>query len=161
MSDDEYITSDNIEDPVTGLKVVSMRRLSRQNSSYERNVVKSRFLGMRKRAQTMGMDFDLDEDWIRGKLALTACEVTGIPFAGSGQEPYALTIDRENNSIGYVKSNCRAVVWIYNNAKSQFTHEELMKMSRALVANDRIIVGEVLKLANICPLEDRALPLFS
>lgn len=121
-------------DPVTGLRVRETRKPRVKASSYERNYVKTRLLSMRKRAEQMGLDFDLDVEWLESKMSLTHCEVTCLPFNGSGSDAYAMTIDREDSSVGYTKANCRAVIWMYNNAKGKFSHEELMIMVEALSA---------------------------
>lgn len=82
------------------------------------------------------MAFDLDGEWLLSKLSLTHCEVTGLKFVESGlNSPFSLTIDRHDNSIGYTKQNCKAVVWIYNQAKYTFTSDDVLRFAKALVEN--------------------------
>lgn len=88
---------------------------------------------LHKRARGKGLEFDLDEEWIASKLALTHCEVTGIQFTGAGIDtPWSLSIDRVDNTKGYTKDNCKAVVWIYNNCKRTFEADDVMRMAIGL-----------------------------
>lgn len=47
--------------------------------------------------------------------------------------PFAPSIDRINNDLGYTKDNCQMVVWIYNCSKNVFTNEDLYKMCKAFI----------------------------
>lgn len=94
----------------------------------------ARLLSMARRASSKGMDFNLTAEWLDSKLSLESCEVTGIRFEGKGTDPFAMTIDRKDSRIGYVQDNCQAVVWIYNNAKSNFSHADLLVLVNALAA---------------------------
>lgn len=87
---------------------------------------------MQARAFLKRLEFDLTVEWLQSKMACTHCEVTGIEFSGTGSDPFSRTIDRVNNAIGYTQANCKVVVWIYNNAKGKFSHDDLMVMVRAL-----------------------------
>lgn len=103
----------------------------KQAPAYNSNVV--RLWSMSKRAADKGIDFDLTIEWLDEKMNLTHCEATGLEFKGSARDPFSLTIDRKDSSSGYTQENCWAVCWIYNRAKLDGTHEELMVMARALV----------------------------
>ena len=83
------------------------------------------------------LSFSLTQEWVQKKLERGVCEVTGIPFDaikdGSGKKrPFAASIDRIDNSLGYSPENCRMVVWIFNLAKATWTDVEVKKMAEAL-----------------------------
>lgn len=83
-------------------------------------------------------DFDLDLDFIRGKLLLGVCEVTNIPFSydkptNSAKNKYSPSIDRIDSSKGYVKSNCRIVIWQYNLMKGEISDDELFEICKLIL----------------------------
>lgn len=106
----------------------------KQAPAYKRNM--PRLWAMAKRAATKGMCFDLTIEWLDKKLALKHCEATGLPFKGAATDTFGLTIDRKDSTKGYTQENCWAVCWIYNRAKLDGTHEDLVTMARALVEKD-------------------------
>lgn len=103
----------------------------RKSRGYSNQV--KRMIGMSKRAALKGLGFDITPEWLEHKMSLKHCEATGLPFIGSGQDTFAMTIDRKDSKLGYLQENCWAVCWIYNRAKSDGTHEEIMVMARALI----------------------------
>lgn len=93
---------------------------------------------IRIRAARTGREFDLTREWIANKLVAGVCEVTGLPFdlgRDSSQRfnPWGPSIDRIDSRLGYTQDNCRAVVWIYNMAKSEWDDEVVLKFASALV----------------------------
>lgn len=81
----------------------------------------SLFNAAKKRAAEKGVPFELTREWVEARLA-APCEATGIKFVfargiGSGRRsPFAPSIDRRIPELGYVESNCRAIVWGLNAA---------------------------------------------
>lgn len=67
------------------------------------------------------------------------CEVTGIPFdldppgENSFRSRFTPSIDRIDPRLGYVTSNVQFVVDAYNSAKGQGTHDEVLRLARAIV----------------------------
>ena len=93
----------------------------------------------RDRAKNKGIEFDLDLKWFRGKLANNKCEVTGLPFykdywRRGKAHPFAPTIDKTDPSKGYTKDNVKVVCWVYNTAKHDNTHNDVLIMAKALIA---------------------------
>lgn len=91
----------------------------------------------RDRASLKGLEFDLTKEWIEERLP-KGCAVTGLPFeyaigTAKRHNPWSPSVDRIDNDKGYVMSNCRLVVWMYNVAKSAWKDEDVMKMAKALV----------------------------
>ena len=92
---------------------------------------------IKHRAKAKGIEYNLDLNWYRNKLKTMKCEVTGLNFAdnfwGKGKiSPYTPTIDKKDPSLGYTKENCQIVVWIYNAAKQNFTHNDVVNLAQSL-----------------------------
>lgn len=95
------------------------------------------YFGTKHRARLNGLAFTLSRDWIVAALDLGVCSATGIPFdltLGNGRGPFSPSIDRIDNSQGYVDGNCRLVVWIYNTARNHWGDEPLRRMVEALAS---------------------------
>lgn len=92
----------------------------------------------RSRCIAKELPFDLDIQWFRDILDKRVCEVTGIPFtygywlAGKAH-PFSPSLDRTTPELGYTKDNVKVVCWIYNTAKHDFTHEDVVKLATALI----------------------------
>lgn len=87
----------------------------------------------RDRARLHSVIFNLHEDHIPMPLP-THCPVLGLeltyPGAGGGRRPGSASLDRLDNSRGYVPGNVAIMSWRANKLKSDATLQEL----RALVA---------------------------
>lgn len=94
--------------------------------------------GSKKRALSKGFDFDLTPDWVIERLEKGVCEVTGIQLElgggklNGGYRPYTPSLDRTDPTKGYTKDNVKVVCWIYNSAKGSGSHNDVMKLARAL-----------------------------
>lgn len=86
------------------------------------------------RAKKAGVPYDLDWQWLHEKLLCGHCEATGLELQiGKGISPWAPSLDRIEGSKGYVKSNVRVVVYVFNMAKSSFSDCDVEKLCRAFV----------------------------
>lgn len=120
------------------MKLLSAAR-SRASSARRQHVT----LGYKEvKRQGLGVKCDLSYRWIRDKIDNGFCEVTGIPFNYDYHNeneklkftnPWAPSIDRINSLGGYTKDNCQMVVWIYNRAKGEDKHEDVLKVAEALI----------------------------
>ena len=98
------------------------------------------FNGIRGRAKEFGMEFNLTSDWIEKKCVDGVCEVTGIEFVfsldGVRRNLFAPSVDRVDSRKGYTKDNCKLVLLGYNLAKSDSTHEDVVRIARGLVDHE-------------------------
>jgi hypothetical protein len=95
--------------------------------------------GARDRARAKGLEFSISQERVLAALQRGVCEVTGLQFelrAGGhfDRSPLGPTIDRIDSKHGYTEHNVQIVCWIYNLAKSNWTHEDVMLMVEALSA---------------------------
>jgi hypothetical protein len=88
----------------------------------------------RARAVKKGLKYDLSPEWIRARWD-AGCELTGLPFErkdGRGHGPRSASIDRIDNTIGYLPANCRLVLTCVNMMKHTDTEERMIEVIRAL-----------------------------
>lgn len=88
-----------------------------------------------------GKEFSLTPEWFEERLERNKCEITGITFQftsdGQRLNPFSPHIDRIDPSKGYTESNSQMVCAIYNMAKLDWTHSDVMKMAEALLARHK------------------------
>lgn len=98
--------------------------------------------GSKHRAKKLGLEFDLTTAWLEERLQAGVCEVTGLPFEfpevevgmkGGPKSNWIPSLDRVDPSRGYTQDNIKVVVWCYNGAKASGTHEDVMRLARALM----------------------------
>ncbi len=111
-------------------------------TTYFQDHPEKRFLASTKKsAKDRGLSFDLSEEWFKERLDRGFCEVTGLPVkiklykkGDAGQRGfYSPSIDRIDNAVGYIPSNCRLVCWGYNLGKHQFTDRDLNTLAISLL----------------------------
>ena len=80
-------------------------------------------------------EFSISKEWVLEKLEGGVCEVTNLPFdiGGNARSLFLPSVDRINSKIGYTKENCQMVIFGYNAAKNMNTHEDVMRLAKALV----------------------------
>jgi hypothetical protein len=89
---------------------------------------------VKSRSRKNGLPCDLDAEWVQGKLAAGACEMTGLPFDSEKRGPNSPSIDRINPRGGYTKDNCRMIVWALNRAMSNHGEDMLIGMVKLVLA---------------------------
>lgn len=121
-----------------------MRKRRALLSARQRDVIREKRLASkplllmqaaRLRAKKTGLPFDLDRAWVE-KNWTGMCALTGMPFEMrlSTLHPFSPSIDRKNNAEGYVKGNCRFVLFGVNSLKGTGTDIDVRDIAQALVA---------------------------
>lgn len=88
----------------------------------------------RARSRKCDLPFELDMFWARERIIAGKCEATGIEFDLSRPGgPFVPSIDQREPGRGYTRENAQVVVWIYNAAKQDFAHQDVMKLAAALL----------------------------
>jgi hypothetical protein len=101
--------------------------------------------GVRKRTLRAKLeDPTITKEWVLERLLRGVCEVTGLPLKlvypysrkGFGtQGAFSPSIDRKDPTKGYTLENSQVVVWLYNAAKSNGTHEDVVTLAEAVCRN--------------------------
>jgi hypothetical protein len=93
--------------------------------------VRKRLRNTTKGAEVRGLDCELTEPDVIALLATGACVRTGIAFEPGGD--FGVSLDRIDNSRGYLRGNVQAVCWAYNRAKGASTDAAVLRLAVALV----------------------------
>jgi len=99
-----------------------------------------RLLNQKKvNCKNKNIPYNLDIDWYLKKLNL-GCSLTGIPFDvdnTTGKKgpysPYQPSIDRIEPDRGYLKENCRLILFCLNLFKMQFNDSHMFKIAEKLL----------------------------
>lgn len=81
---------------------------------------------VRLRAKKRGLPFDLTLDWVRERVLVGRCSLTGLEFDyapppnGWRYNPLGPSVDQITPGAGYTMANCRVVITALNNALSQY-----------------------------------------
>jgi predicted nucleic acid-binding Zn ribbon protein len=101
--------------------------------------------GAKSRAKKKNIECDIDYDYIVKlyELQKGLCAKTNVPLEMSNvntrhnTNPNTVSIDRIDSKRGYVKDNVELVTTIYNTAKNNWSYEDVLAMSHALVKFER------------------------
>jgi len=92
-------------------------------------------------ARQRSLPFDLTLDLLKSMLKGMTCAATGLPLTFEREpgekyrrSPWFPSIDRIDNSLGYVPGNIRIVCSLYNFMRSNHADEDVLTVARALVA---------------------------
>jgi hypothetical protein len=95
---------------------------------HRRNPEKYILKGARKRAEKKGMSFEIDESDI---IIPESCPVLGIKLTEvRSSEDGAPSLDRRDNSLGYIKGNVFVISTRANNMKSNMSLEDIRRLHK-------------------------------
>lgn len=107
----------------------------------EANPERALFNQCKCNARQRKLPFDLTPAMVEAMLAGMTCSATGLPLSFErvkgeryARSPWYPSIDRLDNSRGYVPGNVRVVCSIYNFMRSNHSDEDVLAVARALVA---------------------------
>lgn len=109
-------------------------RVNENNKKYKATISgQARILlnSAKHRSKKRNRQCTITKEEIEVRLAKGHCEVTGIAFDTTG--PFAPSLDRSDNSIGYIPTNVKLVIRIYNLAKRDWKHVDVVKFATALI----------------------------
>jgi len=119
---------------------VIQRRYRKSIRTHRELFIKALVRTARQHAKIKKMEFELNHSVIDTLITLQneKCSITGICFDYVPNEefrarPFAPSVDRKDNSKGYIYNNIQIVCVMVNRAKSEFTQEMFDEMCRARV----------------------------
>ncbi len=89
----------------------------------------------RMQCKKQNIPFDLTTGWYMDKLR-KGCELTGIAFsypAGNKVHPTTPSVDRINPDRGYLKNNCRMILYAVNMFKGAGADDEMYYLAQSLL----------------------------
>ncbi len=92
----------------------------------------------RKSAKDRGHECTITAKMIEAMLEPRACSITGFPLTwehdgDSVRNPWAPSIDRLDNAIGYVPGNVRVVCWAFNQMRADWPDEVVSTLADAVL----------------------------
>lgn len=113
-------------------KMNSTKGRERSKDWYESAHGRARTLlkGVERRSRGNSWQVGIDYDFIRSRIEVGECEVTGLPFdlkgsTGTIKNPFSPSIDRINPKLPYTVENSRVVVWQFNMMKGEMSDSDL------------------------------------
>lgn len=106
--------------------------LQQKRNEFLRNYIKQILLRTKKRAESKNIDFNLDEsDIIIPKI----CPILEVPLiiGTKGNYEYSPSIDRIDNTKGYIKGNVQIISKKANSMKNSASQEELIKFCKNIL----------------------------
>lgn len=98
------------------------------------NPVKERLANKKQKAGSLGVAFNLTEDWFLAHFS-QGCELTGHDLVLDGKSPWSAEIDRIIPGGAYTMDNCRIVCAIYNRARMAWSDESVYTFAELLLGN--------------------------
>ncbi len=95
-------------------------------------------------APTRNKDFELSYGDVLRLVKQGHCAMSGIPFDMNekpfkGRDiPWRASLDRIDNSVGYLPDNIQVVCKMYNAAKYVWSDAEVLKLAKALAERNRL-----------------------
>ena len=101
----------------------------------------------RERAAVRGIEFALTSSDVVALFmeADNRCQVTGLPFdrvyrpTGASKRPFAASIDRIDNRVGYIVGNVRIVCVMVNVALGEWGYEALKRIAVSVAIRENMI----------------------
>lgn len=95
---------------------------------------KAAYNDTRKRARKIGVDFDLTYAQYENIIESTPfCPMLGLPLERGGDRYTSPSIDRIDNTKGYVLGNIRCTSTLFNNMKGKMSDDELVRVCRKII----------------------------
>jgi hypothetical protein len=96
-------------------------------------IIAKKLVSLSISAKARGIEFDLSLQSLRNIHRARKCFYTGTVFINKSNHPLSRTIDRVDNSKGYVVGNVVACTKIFNNKKGSLTKNDIRILMRKVL----------------------------
>ena len=81
---------------------------------------------------------DFDREFLKKKIIRSngVCSISGLPLTFKKGDPCVVSVDRKNNSKGYVKSNIQIVASCVNKARQDLTMKQFVALCKEVAKNN-------------------------
>jgi hypothetical protein len=81
---------------------------------------------------------DFDREFLKKKIARSngVCSISGLPLSFKKGDPCVVSVDRKNNSKGYVKNNIQIVAAVINVARQDLTIKQFVALCKSVAKNN-------------------------
>lgn len=107
-----------------------------QTKSFVDYKICQKLVGLKHRCNDKDLEFNLTFSFLKRLLSRKTCEYTGIRF---DDDENRLSIERINSDKGYTEDNVVAVAKRINEAKSNFTYNELKLTLKAIEKHQKLL----------------------
>lgn len=122
-------------------RAANRQQLIEYNKQYNTTIsgrTKRLLSSAKKRAIKKDVEFTLTSQFVELKLMKGVCEKSGVAFDLSvademHRNPFAPSLDRIDNSMGYTESNTQLVCNLYNQGKGECSDEAFIEFCRRVV----------------------------
>ena len=112
-----------------------MRNIEKIDKPTDTEVAR-KFISIESSANSRNKEFNLSLNDVRRILSTKKCYISGIPIKRYGNTDNvfddALTFERLDNDLGYVKGNVVACSFKWNQIKGKLTNEEITILYKAI-----------------------------
>ena len=111
---------------------VAERYKKQRRAEFERNYIKQKLFQLKRRAEQRGLEFNLDESDI---IIPEKCPILEVPLVIGKKNDYMYSpsIDRIDNTKGYIKGNIQVISMKANTMKNSATPEELVNFCKNIL----------------------------
>lgn len=125
----------NLEYEKERAKNYNINNKEKRQKYYKENRLKRLIACARTRANNKSLAFNIDLEYIESLLTLqnNRCSYSGIIFKQG--TPFAMSMDRINNSEGYIKGNIQLLCKIVNSGKLTISEKDYLKLIEKIYLN--------------------------
>lgn len=121
-------------------KICKFQKLGHEHASYKgtRYVSKKEFSNIQRNAQDRNLEFSLDIEYLDALMQKQnhKCAYSGLEiFVGNSKFPKTASLDRIDNSKGYIKGNVQWVHKDVNKMKNVYSEEYFLELIKSIYMN--------------------------
>lgn len=104
------------------------------------NIFQYRMLSARARANKANLAFELDAQMLESLFEQQKglCFYSGLEMTRSRDGKFSVSVDRKDNSLGYIPSNVVLCCWFINSMKSDLSSRQFIEIAHLIATHQKI-----------------------